>query len=214
VPADPRRGEGVDLSNADLLAASAVGEQASWDELVRRFNGLVWSVARGYRLQVGETDDAVQNTWLRLVENLGRITDPDHVGSWLATTARRECLQLLRRRGRTGYPTDTIDAIQVESQEPSLDAGLLADERDAALWAAVHALPERCWALLRTLMASPPPAYTEVAAALGMAVGSIGPTRQRCLDQLRTRVVGDPLLDGQIEPVDPDDHQEGEDHAG
>lgn len=183
------------MSNADLLAASARGEQAAWDELVRRFNGLLWSVARGFRLQVGETDDAVQNAWLRLVENLDRISDPDHLGSWLATTTRRECLQVLRRRSRIGYPTESLETLQVADPAPDLDAALLADERDAALWAAVHDLPGRCWALLRTLMASPPPSYAEVAAALDMAIGSIGPTRQRCLDHLRRRVDGDPLLD-------------------
>ena len=126
------------MSNADLLARSATGEQAAWDQVVRRFNGLVWSVARGFRLQVGETDDAVQNTWLRLVENLDRISDPDHLGSWLATTTRRECLQVLRRRSRTGYPTDSVESLQLPDAAPDLDAGLLADERDAALWAAVH----------------------------------------------------------------------------
>ncbi len=197
MPDDRRRAEGEDASIADLLAASAAGEQAAWDELVRRFSGLVWSVARGYRLQVGETDDAVQNTWLRLVENLGRISEPERLGGWLATTTRRECLQLLRRRGRTGYPTDVLDTLEVDDAAPALDAALLDDERDAALWAAVHALPGRCWALLRTLMASPPPSYAEVSAALDMPIGSIGPTRARCLEQLRGRVRGDPLLDEQ-----------------
>lgn len=212
MPGVPLRAEGVDVSNADLLAGSAAGEQAAWDQLLRRFNGLVWSVAKGFRLQVGETDDAVQNTWLRLVENLDRISDPEHLGSWLATTTRRECLQVLRRRGRTGYPTDTVDSLQLADPAPALDSGLLADERDAALWAAVHDLPGRCWALLRTLMASPPPSYAEVAAALDMAVGSIGPTRQRCLDQLRSRVEGDPLLDDHASGIRIDDREEG-DHA-
>jgi RNA polymerase sigma factor (sigma-70 family) len=199
----------VDVSNADLLAGSAAGEQAAWDQLVRRFNGLVWSVARGFRLQVGETDDAVQNTWLRLVENLDRISDPEHLGSWLATTTRRECLQVLRRRSRTGYPTESVETLQVPDAAPALDAGLLADERDAALWAAVHELPTRCWSLLRILMASPPPSYAEVAAALDMAIGSIGPTRQRCLDQLRKRVEGDPLLDSHAPTSDTNETEGG-----
>ncbi len=209
MPADPGKGDGVDASTADLLAASAAGDQAAWNRLVQRYNGLVWSVARGYRLQVGETDDAVQNTWLRLVENLTRVSDPEHLGAWLATTARRECLQLLRRRGRTGYPSDLLDTLEVEDAAPALDAALLADERDAALWAAVHALPGRCWALLRTLMAAPPPSYAEVAAALDMPIGSIGPTRQRCLEQLRRRVEGDPLLDDRSATPDPTDREDG-----
>ena len=183
------------MSNAELLAGSAAGEPAAWDQLVRQFNGLVWSIARGFRLEVGETDDAVQNTWLRLKENLDRISDPEHLGSWLATTTRRECLHVLRRRSRTGYPVGSVEGLEVADTAPSLDAALLDDERDAALWAAVHDLPDRCRDLLRTLMASPPPSYAEVAATLDMAIGSIGPTRQRCLDQLRKRLEGDPLLD-------------------
>jgi RNA polymerase sigma factor (sigma-70 family) len=184
----------VEASNADLLTSSAAGDQDAWDELVARFGGLVWAIARSYRLKVGETDDAVQNTWLRLVENLGRISDPEHVGSWLATTTRRECLQLLRRRARIGFTTDVLDELDPPDPSPGLDASLLTEERDAALWAAVKALPDRCWALLRVLMASPPPSYSEVSAALDMAVGSIGPTRRRCLEQLRKRVATDPLL--------------------
>jgi RNA polymerase sigma factor (sigma-70 family) len=199
----------MDVSNADLLAASAAGDQSAWDELVARFGGLVWAIARSYRLRGGETDDAVQNTWLRLVENLGRISDPEHVGGWLATTARRECLQLLRRRSRTGFTTDTLDAIDPPDPSPDLDASLLTEERDAALWAAVRGLPDRCWALLRVLMASPPPSYAEVSAALDMAVGSIGPTRQRCLEQLRQRVAGDPLLDDRVPFVEAAEGEEG-----
>ncbi len=186
------------VSVAELLTAAAGGDQTAWDTLVARYAGLVWSVARGYRLQVGETDDAVQNAWLRLVENLGRIHDPAHLGSWLATTIRRECLQVLRRRGRTGYPTEDVETDAAVDPAPALDAGLLQDERSAALWAAVNTLPQRCWGLLRVLMASPPPSYAEVSAALGIPVGSIGPTRQRCLDQLRARVIGDPLLDDSV----------------
>lgn len=199
MPGQTVGGEGDAVSVVGLLAAAADGDQSAWDALVARYAGLVWSVARGYRLQVGETDDAVQNTWLRLVENLGRIHDPEHLGSWLATTARRECLQVLRRRGRIGYPTDDLAGDPVIDPGPALDAGLLDDERAAALWAAVNTLPQRCWGLLRVLMASPPPSYAEVSAALDIPIGSIGPTRQRCLEQLRSRVTGDPLLDERAE---------------
>jgi RNA polymerase sigma factor (sigma-70 family) len=185
----------VEVSDTDLLAASAAGDQGAWDDLVARYGSLIWAIARGYRLEVGETDDAVQNTWLRLVEHLGRISEPEHLGGWLATTARRECLQLLRRRRRIGYPSDLAAEADPPDPAPALDAALLEGERDGALWAAVQTLPERCWRLLRVLMASPPPSYAEVSAALDMPVGSIGPTRQRCLEQLRSRVAGHPLLD-------------------
>lgn len=179
---------------AALVAAAADGDQRAWDALVGRFNGLLWSIAAGYRLQVGEDADAVQNTWLRLVEHLDRIADPEHLGSWLATTVRRECLQILRRRRRIGYSTDTEDLDAVPDDAPDLDAALLDDERDAALWRAVERLSERCRRLLRVLMATPPPSYAEVSAALDMPVGSIGPSRQRCLAALRTLAGADAVL--------------------
>ena len=177
-----------------LLTAAAGGDQQSWDALVARFNGLLWSIAGSYRLHVGEDADAVQNTWLRLVEHLDRIDDPDHLGAWLATTVRRECLQVLRRRRRSGYTSDTDDLDQVPGEARELDAALLDDERDAALWQALSRLSDQCRRLLRVLMASPPPSYAEVSAALGMPVGSIGPNRQRCLGRLRAIVEADSAL--------------------
>ena len=203
MPDEPGPREALAPSNASLLAAAAAGDQASWDAIVARFTNLLWSVASGYRLKVGEDADAVQNTWLRLVENLDRITDPDHLGSWLCTTLRRECLQVLRRRTRIGYPSELTDQLEVADPAPELDVALLDTERDAALWRAVRRLPDRCWSLLRVLMADPAPSYAEVSEALGMPVGSIGPTRQRCLEQLRRDVTGDPLLDTRA-----DDHDE------
>src|SRR3954452_20185839 len=85
---------------ADLVQAAAEGDQVAWDELVDRFNGLVWSVARAHRLPPRGASDVVQTTWLRLVEHLGRLQDPERVGAWLATTARRECLRVLRHSAR------------------------------------------------------------------------------------------------------------------
>lgn len=182
--------------NGALLAAAARGDQAAWDVLVGRYNALLWSVARSFRMDPADAADAVQNAWLRLVEHLDRVSDPERLGSWLATTVRRECLQLLRRgaRDRYGGSPDVLAALP--DPAPPLDAGLLLDERDAALWRALGTLSERCRQLLRILMATPPPKYAEVAAVLGMAVGAIGPTRQRCLEQLRRASQADELLAG------------------
>ena len=145
-----------------------------------------------------DAHDAVQMTWLRLVENLDRISDPERLAAWLATTARRECLQLLRkaRRNRIDAGANALD--DVADAGAPIDADLLLDERDRALWRAVASVSERCQRLLRVLMASPPPAYKEVAAALGMSIGTIGPTRQRCLDRLRQVVRADVNLAGQL----------------
>jgi RNA polymerase sigma factor (sigma-70 family) len=172
------------VDNAALLGAARGGDQAAWDALVAEYTNLVWSIARGYRLGTADAHDAVQMTWLRLVENLNRVKDPDRLAGWLATTARRECLQLLRKSGRERPASDDVLLDVADRAEP-VDAALLLNERDGALWRAFRLIGERCQRLLRVLMASPPPSYQEVAAALDMAIGTIGPTRQRCLEQLR-----------------------------
>jgi RNA polymerase sigma factor (sigma-70 family) len=178
-----------------LLAAAAAGDQAAWDALVQRYSSLVWSIARSFRLDPPEAADVVQMTWLRLVENVDRIVDPERLPGWLATTARRECLLLVRRAAREHRAPGDGDLAQLVDPAPPIDEAMLRGERDAVLWQALARLGERCQQLLRVLMASPPPAYREVAVALGMPVGSIGPTRQRCLAQLRQLVAGDALLD-------------------
>src|SRR4051794_19123105 len=111
---------------AELVAAAAEGDQVAWDGLVDRFNGLVWSVARAHRLSPVDAADVVQTTWLRLVEHLGRLQEPERVGAWLATTARRECLRILRSSARQLVTEELPEPV---STEPP-DAGLLAEERD------------------------------------------------------------------------------------
>jgi len=184
-------------NDAALLAAARLGDQAAWDALVAEYNNLVWSIARGYRLETADAHDAVQMTWLRLVENLNRIKDPERLAGWLATTARRECLQLLRKSGREHPARDEVLLDLPDSAAP-VDTALLLDERDGALWRAFRLIGDRCQQLLRVLMASPPPSYQEVSAALDMAIGTIGPARQRCLEQLRRRVLADETLTGQL----------------
>jgi RNA polymerase sigma factor (sigma-70 family) len=186
-----------------LLAAAAAGERAAWDSLVDRFTGLLWAVARAHRLRDSDAADVVQTTWLRLVENLGRIEDPERLPGWLATTARRECLAVLHRSHREPAYGDDGPLRSIPDPRGPLDSALLTHERDAALWALVDELPERCRALIRVLLADPPPAYAEVAAALDMPVGSIGPTRQRCLSSLRSLAIASGALDpGDVDLAD------------
>jgi RNA polymerase sigma factor (sigma-70 family) len=169
-----------------LVERAADGDAAAWDALVERYTGLLWSVARGHRLGDADAGDVVQTTWLRLLENLRRIDDPERLPGWLVTTARRECLRVLRRSGREvlgGGDDSALDV--VDELAPPVDASLLDSERDVALWQGFDRLPERCQRLLRVLMAAEPPAYAQVSTVLGMPVGSIGPTRMRCLDRLR-----------------------------
>ena len=170
----------------ELIRAAARGDEAAWVAIVDRFSGLVWATARAHRLSRDDASDVAQTTWLRLVENLDRIRDPDRLGAWLATTARRESLRQIRRGGRE-QPSDEVDLFQAPEDEV-LDRFLLERERDGALWRAFANLSERCKALLRMLVADEEPSYEEVSAALGMPVGAIGPTRMRCLDKLRRTV--------------------------
>lgn len=178
----------------DWLRRAASGDQLAWDSIVGQFKGMLWAIARSYRLDMASAADAVQATWLRLVESIGRISEPSKLGSWLATTCRRECLQVLRRSKRE-FPSMAAESLaDAPDNARDLDADLLDDERDAALWRVFGKLAPRCQLLLRVLMASPPPAYAEVAAALDWPVGTIGPTRQRCLAHLRRLARADDVL--------------------
>jgi RNA polymerase sigma factor (sigma-70 family) len=171
-----------DTDTAELIARVRAGDQAAWTALTERFTNLLWSVARGMRMTREDAADAVQTTWLRLVERLDDIREPERVGSWLATAVRRECIAIMRRRRDVVIPQawDTF----ADDADP-LDAGLLRDERDAELWRALHKLPPRCGNLLRLLVSDPPLSYADVAVTLGIPTGSIGPTRKRCLEVLR-----------------------------
>ena len=188
----------ADTDAGDLVKAALGGDQSSWDELVRRYSGLVWSVTRRYRLGQADAADVFQTTWLRLAEHLGRIDKPSQVGAWLATTARHEALRIARGATRT-VPAEeaTLVALgQIDDYSPEravLDAeqARLNSDRAARLWRAFGELSARCRELLRILIASPPPSYAEVAAAMDMPVGSIGPTRARCLQRLRERLAGE-----------------------
>ncbi len=167
----------------ELIDAANAGDQVAWDAIVDRFNGLVWSTTRAHRLSAADAADVVQTTWLRLVEHLDRIRDPERLGAWLATTARHESLRLIRLHGRE-LPTDDADALDSPGDD-GVDHALLTAERDTALARALSTIGERCRALLRMLSAPEPPSYEEIGAALGMPIGAIGPTRARCLDKLR-----------------------------
>lgn len=169
-----------------LVASAADGDETAWSALVDAYSGLVWAVARGVGLGRADAADVSQTTWLRLAEHVRSIREPASVGAWLATTARREALRTAQAAGRSVLrdPLDPSGGV-ADADAPTVDAGLLAEERQAALWRALRRLPMPCRSLLRLLLADPAPSYAEVSAALNMPIGSIGPTRARCLDRLR-----------------------------
>ena len=168
-----------------LVADAAAGDELAYAALVERFSGLVWSVTRAFRLSRDDAADAYQTTWLRFVEHIGHIREPERVASWLATTTRRQCLVILDRAGRS-VPTEFDDnQLPWPDETAELDAELDAGQSQAALQRAFDDLPERGRARLQVLAADPAPSYAQAAAALDMPVGSIGPTRARCLARLR-----------------------------
>lgn len=176
----------LEKTTADLLGAAGAGDSEAWNALVERYGRLVWSVARGFALSAADAADVSQTTWLRLVEHLGRLREPEALGGWLASTARHECLRVLRKSGRevVGFDAD----IDIESGEPTPETVVLDGERDRLLWQSLGEISQRCQVLLRALATMPAPSYQDVSAALGMPVGSIGPTRARCLDHLKKRL--------------------------
>lgn len=167
----------------DLLQAASEGDVEAWATIVDRFEGLVWSIARAHRLSSADAADVVQTSWLRLVENLDRIQDPERLGAWLATTARRECLRHIRLHGRE-LPVQDEHVFEAAVEEP-VEQRIIVRERDTMLRESLTRLSERCQALLRLLSAPDPPSYEEISGALAMPIGAIGPTRARCLDKLR-----------------------------
>lgn len=167
---------------AALVQAATSGDQRTWAALVQEFGGMIRSIARAHRLRDAEAADVSQTTWLRLLEHLGRLHDPARVGAWLATTARRECLRVLRDRERVVPFGEALP--DRESTEMPPDDALLVQERDDALWRSFKRLRSSDQTLLRVLMADPRPPYEEIAAAFDMPMGSIGPTRQRALERL------------------------------
>jgi RNA polymerase sigma factor (sigma-70 family) len=168
---------------AELIARAAAGDGTAWDQLTEQYTSLLWSVARAMRLNEADSADAVQATWLRLVEKLDTIRDPDRIAGWLSTTIRRECLAILRQRTKS-VPHDDFDDLPA-GEGSAVDADLMRDERDRALWRAFSQISGQCRSLLRVLMSDPAPSYATVAVALDMPIGGIGPTRQRCLNSLR-----------------------------
>jgi RNA polymerase sigma factor (sigma-70 family) len=181
VAAASRRRPPVDLER--LVATAAAGDPSAWETLVTRFGPYLLRVARSYGLSRAEAEDAVQDTWMRLLRNIGRVREPRALSGWLTTTARHESLRV-RERARREKPTDEelrADVAAAGEAERELDAA----ECRVAVDHALDALPVRHRTLMRALFAEAAPSYHEIAAELEMPVGSIGPIRGRCLTALR-----------------------------
>lgn len=186
-------------SNAELVGSCKRGDPRAWEQLVQRFERLIFTIARRAGLSQDEAGDVFQTVFERLHRHLGRLTEPERVQAWLVTTAKRETLRLLRE-GRRTQPMSALGS-QDDDTEPSFEAGIedsgplpqdLLEQLQLQHLArlALARLPEPCQTLLTLLYCGEEPTpYTEISRRLRMPAGSIGPTKARCLAKLRSQMI-------------------------
>ncbi len=176
-------------SAGDLFVRACAGDRDAARELFDRLAPVVWAWVGRHRLGQAASEDVVQVVWMKLFENCGNLRDPQRVAGWLRVTANNECNAVHRRRQAERAALQRADVEQplhgpeLDVVDEITDRQLLVEVR-----AAFGSLDERCRKLLELLTQVPALPYDEVAAQAGMPVGSIGPTRGRCLDKLRTRL--------------------------
>jgi RNA polymerase sigma factor (sigma-70 family) len=173
------------LDITSLVRRAAEGDRRAWELLVEQYARLIWAITRDFKLVESDAADVAQATWLRLLEHINRIEHPDRLGSWLAATARNECLRNLAARKKVVLSEADVALEGVAAPEPAVDERLLAAERAQVVREALSRLPRKWQQMLELLMADPPASYAEISDQLGLPVGSIGPTRRRCLARLR-----------------------------
>jgi RNA polymerase sigma factor (sigma-70 family) len=170
---------------ADLVTRARNGDQQAWEALVERYSPLIWSLCRHYRLSRADAEDVGQRVWLQFVSHLGAIRDPAALPGWLTTTTRRECHRVVRAAQGPQAAGQLLDESIPDKQARTAEQEMLAAERHAALREAFTCLSPSRQHLMALLIEDPPVPYTEISARLGIPVSSIGPTRRRCLDQIR-----------------------------
>lgn len=183
-----------------LVREASEGDSGAWEDLYAEYSRLLWGVARRFRLDEHQRADAVQATWLKLLENIDGIRDPACLPGWLATTVRRICADKVRSSQRE-KPVEVLGEWRVVLERAEDDdtcpvRSLIRREHQAAVRLVLAELPEQQKHLLQLLHASPPPSYQELSELTGMPVGSIGPTRARILAKLRSALQAHGLVDG------------------
>jgi len=170
----------------DLVARAKGGDTQAWDALIERYDALIWSICRKHRLGQSDADDVRQSVWLRLVDQLDKLREPAALPGWITTTTRRECGRVVRAAYGPRAVVYALDADGLPDQRTeTADQALLEAERHAAVREAFTFLPAEGQQLIAMLTADPPVPYVEISARLGIPVGSIGPTRSRCLAKMR-----------------------------
>jgi RNA polymerase sigma factor (sigma-70 family) len=187
-------------SDGKLVLACRRGEAEAWEVLVNRYQRLIYSIPRRTGLDEDQAAEVFQRTFVKLLEHLDRIEQPERIRAWLVTTARRETWRLIRQRRSEVSFSDTDDADEEISQEVVPDNALLPEEvlerleEQHLVRVAIMGMDERCRKLLIFLFYRPDtPSYAEIAAALDIPGGSLGPTRARCLQKLLRMLKGSGL---------------------
>ncbi|MDN3359367.1 sigma-70 family RNA polymerase sigma factor [Actinomadura sp. DC4] len=173
-----------DQSTGELVRRAGRGDEDAWHGLVERYSRLLCSIAYSYGLSGADADDVMQTTWLRLVERLNQLRDPARAGTWLAVTARHESLATLRRLGRERPLPGHVPSVTGPHHV------VFGQDLAASIGAALETIPPRCRRLLELFVASPRLSYAEISTALEIPIGSVGPTRARCLTHLRRQLNG------------------------
>lgn len=186
--ADSRVAEAVDAAALEIVGwvrRAATGDLQAWSRLVDQYSRLIWSITASFKLAESDAADVVQTTWMRLIEHIDRIEQPARIASWLASTARNECLRHVAARKRIVLVDEDVEFDGASHHGPEIDEGLLARERARDVREAMSHLPAQWQRLMELLMSDPPVSYAEISDQLGLPIGSIGPTRGRCLAKLR-----------------------------
>jgi RNA polymerase sigma factor (sigma-70 family) len=180
-----------------LFAQYRDGDQAKMGDLVRILTPILWHTARSSRLDSATAEDVLQSAWLTLVRKSDTITEPIAVLQWMVVTTKREAWRVARNQARLRPEDLESSTTAASNQTLSVEDTVLREEGHTRLWSHIEALPKRCRTLLRVIAFADRPDYAELAKALGMPQGSIGPTRGRCLAKLRISLAQDPTWEHQ-----------------
>ena len=175
-----------------LFAAYRDGEQARMADLVQILTPILWHTARSARLDSATVEDVLQTVWLTLIHKSNSITEPLAVLQWMVVTTKREAWRVSRQQTKVRPEDMETTGITMNDETESVEEAVIRTETENRLWQHIEGLPERCRALLRVIAFADRPDYADLAKALGMPQGSIGPTRGRCLAKLRISLAQDP----------------------